>query len=69
MVLDWISCFNFYELCLVNIIRSLIIFTEVDIIQHNDLNISALNTSLPQYEYLNRTGPVSCHYWRASLGK
>ena len=38
---------------------------EVDIIQDNNQNFSVHD--LP--DYLNRTGPVSCHYWRASLGK
>ena len=38
-----------------------------DIIQDNLRNFTALNISRP--EYLDTTGPVSCHYWRASLGK
>ena len=36
-----------------------------DIIQDNYRNF----TDIDRPEYLNRTGPVSCHYWRASLGK
>ena len=41
--------------------------TELAIIQDNARNFTALD--LNRTEYLNSTGPVSCHYWRASLGK
>ena len=38
-----------------------------DITQDNFRNLTALDMEPP--EYLTKTGPVSCHYWRASLGK
>ena len=70
MMLDCLSCYNFYEMCLVTKCqhqRISLLFTELNIIQDNDRNFTALNISRP--EYLNSTGPVSCVYWRASLGK
>ena len=42
-------------------------FSELDIIQDNYRNFNDLNSTRP--DYLDDTGPVSCHYWRASLGK
>ena len=38
-----------------------------DIIQDNYRNFTAFDRDPP--EYLDTTGPVSCVYWRASLGK
>ena len=35
-----------------------------DIIQEN-----CRNTRVPVPDYMNTTGPVCCHYWKASLGK
>ena len=65
IILDIVSCVKFYQFCLVrNIINYL--NERFDIIQ-DKRNYAVLGIDRP--DYLNKTGPVSCVYWIASLGK
>ena len=67
---DWLSCYRLHQMC-----HQVILILFVSPPHHNYLQFTIqenlLNfTSTQSTEYFNTTGPrVSCHYWRASLGK